>query len=84
MRRILLLAGAAVVVLSFMGLWARGHAETPAYAAPSELLWSQMVTALDSVSMPGPANRQVMQILIQVQQQARSETKPAPDKKAAP
>jgi len=43
------------------------------YAPPPEALWTQMVTALDGVSMPGPSNRQMMQILQQVQQQAQIE-----------
>jgi hypothetical protein len=44
------------------------------YAPPSEALWNQMVTALDGVAMQGPANRQVMSILQEVQRQAAMES----------
>lgn len=63
--------GMAVIFLALMSVSAQ--AQQPAYAPPSETLWNQMVNALDGVSMPGSANRQVLQILQQVQQAAQQE-----------
>lgn len=60
-----------LVFLALVLLPARAHAQAAeVYNAPSEALWHQMVQSLDGISMPGPANRQMLQVLWQVQQQA--------------
>ncbi len=55
-----------------LGLARISCAQEP-YAPPSETLWNQMVQAADQISMPGPSNRQLMQLFQQVQRQAQLE-----------
>jgi hypothetical protein len=64
----------AILALALMTAYPAMAQAPQSYNPPSEALWKDMVTALDGVAMPGAANRQVMSILQQVQQQAAMES----------